>query len=101
MFNFFFGNRLGGKRRHKDWRKVRGEFLKKQNVCQVCLKKAKQVHHIIPFHINIELELERDNLMTFCRVHHFWFGHLGSWHSWNENIVEDARIMREKILNRP
>jgi hypothetical protein len=47
------------------------------------------------------LELDRANLITLCRDHHFWFGHLGSWSSWNANVREDAAIWRAKIANRP
>lgn len=77
-----------------------------KNVCAVCGKKKSwklslQVHHIVPFSVNPDLELEPSNLITLCGDHHLWVGHLGWFQSWNPNVVEDAQAMNDRIMNRP
>lgn len=57
------------------------------------------MHHCIPFHLGGE-ELADENLITLCRDHHFWFGHLGDYKAWNPTVREDAAVWREKIKAR-
>ena len=97
-----------GRKRSKKWRKVRQAHLKKYPQCVVCGsrdKKRNQVHHIIPFHIKPELELDESNLITLCESSrkncHFQFGHLYSWRSYNTDVVKDTKIWHIKIQNRP
>ena len=100
-----FVDKTFGAERSPKWSDTRNEFLALNPVCAICGKKSTllnklNVHHILPFHINHELELDKINLITLCREHHLWFGHLGSWKSYNSNIVNDSLIWRNKILNR-
>ena len=60
-----------------------------------------ELHHLQPFHLHPELELDENNVIWLNRDIHFFLGHLGSWKSYNEDIVEDAKWLREKIRNRP
>lgn len=95
-----------GKKRHKLWAKVRKEYLKKNKMCAVCGGKKKlNVHHIQPFHLFPDLELDVQNLITLCeasgRECHLQFGHLGSYKSWNKDIRADAPIWLHKRMNRP
>jgi hypothetical protein len=92
-----------GSERSPRWRKVRQEFLEMNPCCAVCGRKNLQsnVHHKIPFHIRPDLELEEDNLITLCRDHHFLFGHLGSWISFNATVETDVKEWNEKIRTRP
>lgn len=89
------------------WPKVREEHLRKHPVCEVCgHDKGLNVHHIIPYHIKPELELDPDNLITLgeeCPTgnHHLLFGHLGNWKSWNKDVRKDAAEWRKKIESRP
>lgn len=100
ILDLFRGTSLGGLRSY-EWDRVRKEFLIYHDKCEVCEKETKlNVHHQKPFHIYPAKELEMSNLITLCREHHYLFGHLLNWKSWNENIQEDAKIWNEKIKNR-
>lgn len=88
----------------RDWRwlKVRADHLVKQPICAACGSHDDlEVHHKVPVHVDGRLELDPRNLVTLCRVHHFWLGHLGDWQSWNPEIVEDCLVMLRKVVNRP
>lgn len=92
-----------GNERSSIWNEVRKEHLKKFPACAICGREDVQmnVHHIHPFHVRPDLELASENLITLCRDHHFDFGHLRSWKSWNANIREDAMIWSNRFKNRP
>lgn len=92
--------------RSSGWSKIRKEYLSENPSCCSCGKSTKgmmQVHHIVPFHINPELELDKSNLMTLCSNPrcHLDKGHLGSFRSWNEYVREDCQVWRRKYKNRP
>ena len=94
--------RLGGRNRSPRWRATRKAYLRLHPKCEISgVKRRLQVHHIIPFHKDPSKELDFDNLKTVTKWLHFWLCHLGSWHSWNENLQEDIKIWRDKIANRP
>lgn len=92
--------------RSERWNEVREEFLDETgHYCKVCGKTTKlNVHHIIPFHINPELELDKDNLITLCVNRplncHYFFGHLLCWRSYNPLCRYDVEIWRQKIEDR-
>lgn len=95
-----------GKERSKAWPKVRKEHLKKFPTCAVCGGKKKlQVHHIKPFHLHQQLELDPNNLITLCEADghdcHLQFGHLGSFKSWNIRVVKDALTWFKRRESRP
>lgn len=101
-----FENRTFGAARSTKWPQVQKDFLSKNPLCAVCKKKGKllnplNVHHQHPFHVHPELELNEANLITLCRIHHLWWGHLGNWASWNDSVEMDARIWADKIKSRP
>lgn len=80
-----------GLKRSGSWPMVRKEHLLKQPDCQVCkIKKNLEVHHLVPFHVNMNLELEPTNLITLCRPHHFLFGHLCDWSYYNTQCTIDC-----------
>jgi len=68
----------------------------------VCGYKGKKlhVHHIKPFHLHPQLELDPRNLITLCeargRDHHLLLGHLGTWESYNEHIRDDVKRFHRK-----
>jgi len=93
--------RTFGARRSSEWRDVRNSFARKNPTCAVCGKKPIQVHHKKPFHLQPELELDPTNLISLCRQHHLWFGHLGSYYSYNDTIEKDAELWYNKIKSRP
>lgn len=105
IFNLLFNDRLLGVSRSSDWPKVQKEFLKENPTCAVCGTKGKllnklNVHHIMPYHVDSIRELDKTNLITLCREHHFLFGHLLNWKSSNPDVVKDSKNMLNKILNR-
>ena len=91
-----------GAGRSNSWSRVRKNFLKLYDKCEVCgMTKHLEVHHKKSFASYPELELDHNNLITLCRTCHFLFGHLRNWKSWNGTVKEDAKTMLEKIRNRP
>lgn len=98
----YSGERLAGESRSSLWPSVRNAFIKQHPVCAVCgSRKDLNVHHVQPFHTDPRQELNPMNLITLCRVHHEWWGHLGSWKSWNERVREDSTEWNGKIVHRP
>lgn len=88
--------------RSPKWSNVRKEHIQNQPFCQACLrKKDLEVHHIIPYHIDQNQELNPDNLITLCSSCHLLFGHLMDYKSWNENVVNDCKNFSSKIQSRP
>lgn len=101
-----FGSRTFGAIRSARWSEVRNRFLATHSKCEVCDTKGNLLnqlncHHCTPFHVDPTLELNPNNLITLCRVHHFLFGHLMSWKSWNVDVRKDALDWSIKIKKRP
>jgi 5-methylcytosine-specific restriction endonuclease McrA len=89
-------------KRSDDWPKLRRQYLKNFDRCAVCgARKRLVAHHIIPYHIEPEKELDAKNLITLCESHHLTFGHLQRWASYNINVVTDAEGWGVKIKDRP
>lgn len=90
------------KHRSPEWSRVRDEFLKTNPRCVACGKVEKlQVHHIIPFHINPTLELDKENLITLCMSEnecHLEIGHGDSWKCYNPHVEEDSKKYRESTV---
>jgi hypothetical protein len=93
-----------GAKRSPKWPKVRDEFLKTHPVCECCGGKVSlEVHHVEPFHINPERELDPENLMTLCESKrygvncHLFVGHLGNYSRWNPLARIDAILWAAKL----
>lgn len=86
-----------GKARSPEWPRVAHEHLSHEPACVVCGHRGKglQVHHIKPFHLFPNLELDPNNLITLCeirgRTHHLLIGHLDDWESYNVRVREDSK----------
>ena len=87
--------------RDSRWPEVREVFAREHPSCAVCGRPVENVHHGIPVHVDPSRELDPVNLYPFCREHHFVFGHLGDWHSWNPDVAKDIGIWRSKYRSRP
>ena len=88
--------------RSSQWINVRKQHLKENNTCVGCGKKEKlEVHHIEPYHVNPNRELDPSNLISFCKSCHFTIGHLMDWTSWNIDVINDSRVYLNKVKNRP
>jgi outer membrane murein-binding lipoprotein Lpp len=86
---------LFGAARSSKWSAVRRAFLKIHPECEACGSRDElNVHHIKPFNVAPELELDPTNLITLCRKHHFEVGHLGNWRSANATVRQDAAKIR-------
>jgi hypothetical protein len=97
-----------GLKRSGHWPAARKAHLAKHPLCEVCGGKKKlEVHHIKPFHLHPELELDPTNFITLCENDkdgvncHLLFGHLGNFKSYNENVVHDSKEWCNKIKTRP
>lgn len=98
------GKVLQGQKRSSRWPVIRREHLIFHPVCECCGgKKNLEVHHIKPFHLFSEFELEEDNLVTLCEKKscHISMGHLYSFKSYNPDIKSDIKAWREKVERRP
>lgn len=89
--------------RASEWVYVRNEFVRRHPRCEACGSGYNlNVHHIKPFHLYPELELDEGNLITLCREHHFRIGHdpdgkgpaKPNWSASNPNVRSDAANMR-------
>lgn len=83
------------KTRSPRWDSVRKTFIQTHPFCEACgsLKKL-QVHHILPFHLHPELELDISNLITLCMDKnecHLEIGHGGSFKSFNPYVKSFAQ----------
>lgn len=90
------------------WPTVRKQHLALHPTCALCGGAVKiEVHHIRPFHLHPDLELDPSNLVTLCEADkggancHLLFGHLGNFKSFNVEVVSDASHWSEKIKHRP
>ncbi len=96
--------KTNGPRRSSQWPRVRSEYLEKHPRCAACGgTESLEVHHIIPFHIAPDLELEHSNLMTLCRrkkygIHcHLFIGHKGNYRKVNTLAPAFASIVRDYL----
>jgi hypothetical protein len=95
---------MAGEERSPEWNKVRKAHLKKHPACALCgSKKDVQVHHIKPFHLHPELELEPSNLITSCTSKYWGFSchvkvfHGGNFQYENPNVLEDIKNIQEIV----
>lgn len=91
-----------GQKRSSKWGAVRDAYLKENPACAICEKtKRVQVHHIVPFNVAPDLELDFNNLISLCvnlpTNCHLTFGHLKNFRSINPTIELDALIWRTKF----
>lgn len=98
------GKAPSGIRRSGLWPRLRKEFLEKSPRCAVCGGSKKlEVHHIYPFHVAPQFELEPDNLIVLCEAGrggincHLFFGHYGNYKLFNEDVRKDAASWSLKL----
>ena len=89
-----------GAKRSNHWRTVRNAFIKKNPACAYCSGFLDlQVHHVQPFHIKPEKELDPDNLITLCEHAgincHLKIGHLNNWKSFNPDVKINCIVHRK------
>ena len=81
--------------RSSHWPITRAAHLAAQPACQWCGgTTCIEVHHILPFHLHPELELDPSNLITLCEAStecHLEHGHKGNWTLFEPRIVDLCR----------
>lgn len=95
---------VGFRLRSSKWPKVRQCHLQSQNKCQYCGNSEElEVHHIKPFHLFPEMELDTNNLITLCEDKkfncHIKMGHNGNWKSYNDHIKQDCDKKNKRGAN--
>lgn len=88
--------------RSHHWPTFRAHWLRDHGECAACgTKEHLQVHHVFPFHLHPDLELDPGNVITLCegpsRICHFALGHLYDWHRFNPHVREDVRRFRSRV----
>lgn len=97
--------KYGHESRSPEWPAVAHAHLAKEPGCRVCGHQGQglQVHHIKPFHLYPELELDPNNLITLCelrgRDHHLLIGHLDDWASYNPQVRTDVTKYHKENAN--
>jgi len=88
-----------GVARSPKWAKVRAAHLKAHPACEACGQRdALEVHHVQPFHLQPDLELDPANLMTLCGDPcHIVHGHLMAWARYSPTARTDVRIFRANL----
>ncbi len=101
------GKREWSQKRSSKWPSIRQAHLKENPSCAVCGGKSDvEVHHIRPFHLAPELELESSNLISLCEAKkygvncHLFFGHLGNYKSENLHLLDDVMVWQERFEER-
>lgn len=92
------------KTRSKLWKAKRDWFLSVNKSCAICGSRYKlEVHHIKPFHLFPDLELDDNNLITLCEGYqngfncHLYFAHLGNYKHANANLIQNIEIYKKLV----
>ena len=101
------GKRSWSQKRSSDWPSVRQAHLKENPTCAACGgESGVEVHHIKPFHLAPELELDPKNLVSLCESKkygvncHLFFGHLGNYQVENPHVLEDVKRCKKRFSER-
>jgi hypothetical protein len=81
--------------RSPHWPAFRRMHLRLEPTCRWCGGSLHlEVHHIAPFHLHPELELDPGNLITLCESPaidcHLVIGHFDDWHTFNPHVRRDC-----------
>lgn len=85
------------------WHALRDKIVKAHPYCAYCGGTVKlQAHHIRPFYLHPELELDPENVIVLCEDpatdHHLHIGHLGNFKSeGNPDVVRDCQANEAKM----
>lgn len=98
-----------GRARSPQWSALEKSWLVDHPACAACgITHNLSVHHVKPFHLYPELELDPDNLLTLCSEQgnncHRMLGHGGDFHAWIPTAKHDAaqrlKIIRARLYRR-
>ena len=86
-------------KRSSHWPKLEKEFLQQYPTCAACGgNKRLNVHHIKPFHIFPEEELNIKNLITLCMGRtecHLLIGHGAAFKFYNPYVLKDVDELKK------
>lgn len=91
--------------RSPEWPALRAAWVERNPTCRCCGRRENlNVHHVRPFHLFPELELEESNLITLCEGGpvncHYLAGHgARGWRYYVEDVEESIRAVRKMILS--
>lgn len=92
------------KSRSGGWSHIRNLFLKTHSECAACDSTTLlQVHHVKPFHLFPELELDPENLITLCgwrNLCHWQLGHGALYPCWVPEIRARAAQIKSARANK-
>lgn len=95
---FFYGimeDRMFGAIRSGKWPTLRTKWLKKNPLCEICRKKATDVHHIFPVFLFPQYELNEKNLASVCERCHIAFGHFYNYRLYNPEFKRDSQRIKQ------
>lgn len=85
-------------RRSPHWGPLRRKLITSVGQCSACgTAKRLEAHHVVPFDLAPERELDPFNLIVLCRDDHFTFGHFKNWRRWNPNVRQDVANYRSGL----
>jgi 5-methylcytosine-specific restriction enzyme A len=85
------------------WPRLERIHLADHPFCEVCGTKEEVVgHHMLPFHLFPEHELDPDNIISLCnsRLHHILVGHGMNFKDYNPDVKKDAAHLKKMIATR-
>jgi hypothetical protein len=88
----------GGTPRSSHWSTFRINFLRGRSCSGCDSTRELEAHHIVPFHIDPDRELDVDNLIPLCRECHYQIGHLRDWQTANPHVRDDAAVYLQRTL---
>lgn len=81
-----------------EWRRARNLYILGHNHCEMCgTDKKLEVHHVVPYHVSVQLRYDQANLITLCRECHFRFGHGRNWHKSNSDVRNLCKHAKESL----
>jgi len=84
--------------RSPHWETVRRKFINGKKCAGCESSSTLEAHHIVPFDVNPDLELEPNNLICLCRECHFQLGHLRNWSAYNPSVIDDSAVYLQRFL---
>ncbi len=87
--------------RSSRWPAVREAYVAEHSTCAACGNTPVEVHHVRPFHLWPDSELDPKNLISLCKRCHLLIGHLGDFRASNPLVRDDAARQLARIKARP
>lgn len=91
------------RKRSPRWKQAKAMHLVMEPTCAACRGETRvQVHHIRPFHLQPEMELDLANLISLCmgpNECHLRVGHGGDYKAFNHTVREDSQDVLEARIS--